>query len=72
MSRLNRQLSQRLYPCLIDELQEYPRIDVLSSHPDNQIMLSWIKCSGFQYCGVIHVADGTPRHAFQLSDKMCR
>ncbi len=44
----------------------------IDTHHDNKIMLSWIKRSGFQYCGVIHVADGTPRHAFQLSGKMCR
>lgn len=39
----------------------------IDTHEDNRIMLDWIKRSGFRYCGVIHIADGTPRYAFQLT-----
>lgn len=38
----------------------------IDTHADNVVMLNWIRRSGFDYCGVIHVADGSPRHAFQL------
>lgn len=39
----------------------------VDTHADNAPMLCWIKSRGFHYCGVIHIADGSPREAFQLS-----
>lgn len=39
----------------------------IDTHKDNKVMLSWIERSGFEKCGIIHVADGSPRIAFQLS-----
>lgn len=41
----------------------------IDTHHDNKVMLKWIKRSGFGYRGIIHVADGSPRHAFQLADR---
>ncbi|MCM1555837.1 MAG: GNAT family N-acetyltransferase [Bacteroides sp.] len=38
----------------------------IDTHADNTPMLNWIKKSGFTYCGVIHVEDGSPREAFQI------
>lgn len=38
----------------------------VDTHKMNRVMLKWIARSGFRYCGVIHVADGSPREAFQL------
>lgn len=38
----------------------------IDTHQDNKIMLRWIKQTGFIYCGIIHVADSSPRYAFQL------
>lgn len=38
----------------------------IDTHKDNTVMLNWITRSGFRKCGIIHVADGTPRLAFQL------
>lgn len=38
----------------------------IDTHADNVPMLRWIAKSGFIYCGIIHVADGSPRRAFQL------
>ena len=38
----------------------------IDTHKDNHPMLSWIRKTGFRYCGVIHLSDGTPREAFQL------
>lgn len=37
----------------------------IDTHADNIPMLHWIAKRGFTYCGIIHVADGTPRRAFQ-------
>ena len=41
----------------------YLRID---THADNQPMQNAIDSYGFCYCGIIHVADGTPRNAYDL------
>lgn len=38
----------------------------IDTHKDNSVMLKWIKRNGFKNCGIIRVADGTPRFAFQL------
>ena len=38
----------------------------IDTHADNQIMRRAIARQGFVYCGVIHVADGTPRVAYEL------
>lgn len=38
----------------------------IDTHADNIPMLGWIAKHGFRYCGIVHVADGTPRRAFQL------
>ena len=39
----------------------YLRID---THEDNRIMQHLILKHGFRYCGIIHVADGSPRLAY--------
>lgn len=38
----------------------------VDTHADNVTMLNWIERCGFAYCGIIYVADGSPRKAFQL------
>lgn len=38
----------------------------IDTHADNRKMLEWIERSGFGYCGIIYIADGTPRRAYQL------
>lgn len=38
----------------------------IDTHADNAPMLGWIKSRGFVYCGVIYIADGTPRVAFAI------
>ena len=35
------------------------------THADNKIMQHILEKSGFSRCGIIHVADGTPRIAYQ-------
>lgn len=35
------------------------------THADNAIMQHILVGHGFSYCGIIYVADGTPRHAYQ-------
>ena len=45
------------------ERSGYVRID---THEDNKPMQHLIAKAGFAYCGVIHLADGDPRLAYQL------
>lgn len=37
----------------------------IDTHADNRVMQRWIEKQGFEYCGIIHVADGSPRKAYQ-------
>lgn len=39
----------------------------IDTHADNAPMLRVIESFGFAYCGIIHVADGSPRRAYQLN-----
>lgn len=40
----------------------------IDTHECNSIMLHLLEKHGFTYCGIIYVADGTPRQAFQLEN----
>ena len=40
---------------------DYLRID---THADNQVMQKAVRKQGFEYCGIIYIADGTPRLAY--------
>ena len=42
---------------------DYVRLD---THEDNKIMQHLAQKCGFKYCGIIYVADGTPRLAYDL------
>lgn len=42
----------------------YLRID---THEDNRVMQKAVQKLGFQKCGIIYIADGTPRIAYDLS-----
>lgn len=39
----------------------------VDTHRDNMNMQRVIKANGFEYCGVIHLADGSPRVAFEYT-----
>lgn len=41
----------------------------IDTHEDNKIMIRLIESSGFTRCGIIHVADGSPRIAYQKVNK---
>lgn len=41
----------------------------IDTHKDNRPMLRAIERCGFQRCGVIHLADGSPREAFALCSR---
>lgn len=41
----------------------YLRID---THSDNTVMQRAVQKQGFRYCGIIYIADGTPRLAYDL------
>ena len=45
-------------------LTDNVRID---THADNKPMLDAVRRYGFRHCGVIYVADGSPREAFQYA-----
>lgn len=38
----------------------------IDTHADNRPMLRWLEKRGFTHCGVIYIADGSPREAFML------
>ena len=40
------------------------------THADNKIMQRALTSHGFVYCGIIYVADGTPRLAYQYKSKV--
>ena len=42
---------------------DYLRID---THEDNRVMQKALRKLGFQKCGIIYIADGTPRLAYDL------
>lgn len=42
----------------------YLRID---THADNHVMQKAVTKLGFKYCGIIYIADGTPRFAYDLT-----
>jgi len=46
------------------QLTDTIRID---THEDNKTMQSLLQKQGFTYCGIIHLANGDPRLAFQKS-----
>lgn len=39
----------------------------IDTHHDNKVMQNLLKKNGFQYCGMIHLEDGSPRLAYQKS-----
>ncbi len=39
----------------------------IDTHRDNYVMQNALKKNGFQYCGIIYLADGNPRMAYQKS-----
>lgn len=41
----------------------------IDTHRHNRPMLDAIERNGFKYCGIIYVADGTPRLAFQTETR---
>ena len=53
-----------LHECVDWAAQRISHLRV-DTHADNQVMRRCILREGFTYCGVIHVADGTPRVAFE-------
>lgn len=52
--------------CLAFCLKSAARLRI-DTHLDNHPMLNWIRSRGFVYCGIIRIADGSPRLAFQLT-----
>ena len=56
-----------IFRCAIQYLKENHTNIRIDTHSDNIIMQSQIEKSGFEKCGTIYVADGSPRMAYQWS-----
>ena len=56
-----------IFRCSIQYLKEKHTNIRIDTHSDNIIMQSQIEKSGFEKCGTIYVADGSPRMAYQWS-----
>lgn len=52
--------------CCLKQGISHMRID---THAQNQIMQRLIQKVGYEYCGIIHVSDGTPRYAYEKEIK---
>lgn len=48
--------------------QQCPHIRI-DTHQDNLVMQHVIEKSGFTYCGIIYAEDGTPRLAYEWTEK---
>ena len=53
-----------LHECVDWCAERIPHLRI-DTHADNQVMQRCILREGFSHCGVIHVADGSPREAFE-------
>lgn len=54
-----------IFRCAIQYLKKNHTNIRIDTHSDNIIMQSKIEKSGFEKCGTIYVADGSPRMAYQ-------
>lgn len=52
---------------ILDWCLEHSQNLRVDTHADNGVMLHLLKSMGFRYCGIIYVANGTSRLAFQKS-----
>jgi hypothetical protein len=43
----------------------------VDTHADNSVMQNLLECEGYKKCGVITIADGTPRDAFEKIYYFC-
>lgn len=54
-----------VFRAIMDWCFERDRNIRIDTHRDNHIMQHCIECYGFTYCGIIYLADGAPRLAYQ-------
>ena len=50
--------------CMNWAYEQFPNVKI-DTHRDNVVMQNMLKKNGFQYCGIIHLANGEERLAFQ-------
>ena len=56
-----------LFQCAVGYCSELRKDIRIDTHADNLVMQRLIEKRGFTKCGIIHVKDGTPRIAYQLT-----
>lgn len=54
-----------LFGCAVSYCKGIAQNIRIDTHADNKAMQHLIEANGFTRCGIIHVADGTPRIAYQ-------
>jgi len=57
---------------VFDWAREWGRDMRVDTHADNLRMQRLFVQYGFVYCGIIHLADGTPRRAYHFAVQSCR
>ena len=57
-----------VFSCIIRFCREQCSHLRIDTYRDNAIMRHLVQKHGFAYCGIIHIADGTERLAFQWTD----
>ena len=55
-----------IFKAIMDWCFQHERHIRIDTHRDNSIMRHCIESYGFQYCGIIHLASGDERMAYQL------
>lgn len=58
-------LAHGVFRCAADHCKRLYANIRIDTHADNRVMQRQIEKNGFERCGIIHVADGSPRIAYQ-------
>ena len=55
-----------IFPAVLDWCKRRIAHIRIDTHQDNKVMQHVVEKAGFQRCGIIYIADGTPRIAYEL------
>lgn len=58
--------SHGIFPAALDWCKQQIAHIRIDTHHDNVVMQHVVQKAGFQRCGIIYIADGTPRIAYEL------
>ena len=63
------QTTRGIFRVAMDECKKYASNIRIDTHKDNAVMQRTLEKYDFQHCGVIYLANGEPREAFQWAKK---